>query len=466
MNASVQATTLEQSDPILDEEALDHPPEKEAGVIETEGREKFIPVTRFAILDRVSRRDVWREGEHEHALTFLRYLGAWRHQEYCGRLLRLKEAYFPFSPDRDTVEILKYSDSERSVFQNRLTATLGKLLEQANYTQITKEDIDSYFEAQSPYGLNLKVDLSEFEEVMIYCRGSDTVERFHRSWTSLYLKKETLHVPIFQRLFLLLKLKSEDIRIQEIMAEHAVNERKARSKLRALRKNLPDHASSDHVYLKMFKSIPQSDLEMLFPNTTVNFKLLDKIKLGATAGSGTVMSIASTIGKISAAAANPIALAGVLFGLVAVIFRQVMKFFNQRTQYMMVLAQNLYFHNLANNRGVLTLLVDRAEEEDIKEEMLLYAYLSQYSVPRRKLSQAKQAIETYLQEEFNIGVDYDIEDALQRLTRDGFVVETPKGNLMSVRPKEAVAKIEGMWGGCLTDGFPAAANAGESEIQI
>ena len=43
---------------------------------------------------------------------------------------------------------------------------------------------------------------------------------------------------------------------------------------------------------------------------------------------------------------------------------------------MMVLAQNLYFCSIANNHGALTLIADSAEEEDVKEDMLLYAFLA------------------------------------------------------------------------------------------
>ena len=56
---------------------------------------------------------------------------------------------------------------------------------------------------------------------------------------------------------------------------------------------------------------------------------------------------------MAAAVFSPYALVVGLFGLGTVIFRQVMGFFNQRTQYMKVLAQNLYFHSMADNRGVM-----------------------------------------------------------------------------------------------------------------
>ena len=62
-----------------------------------------------------------------------------------------------------------------------------------------------------------------------------------------------------------------------------------------------------------------------------------------------------------------------LAGLGGVAVRQASAFINQRNRYMVVMARNLYFHSMADNRGVMTLLADRAAEEDIKEEMLLYA---------------------------------------------------------------------------------------------
>ena len=53
---------------------------------------------------------------------------------------------------------------------------------------------------QSPYGLNLKVDLSEFDEALLYYRGTGTIVREERNPWRLYLRKDRLDVPIFERL--------------------------------------------------------------------------------------------------------------------------------------------------------------------------------------------------------------------------------------------------------------------------
>ena len=50
------------------------------------------------------------------------------------------------------------------------------------------------------------------------------------------------------------------------------------------RQGLPDDPKGQYVYMRLFKDIPQEDLEMMFPNTQVQLRLFDKIKLGVTAG--------------------------------------------------------------------------------------------------------------------------------------------------------------------------------------
>jgi hypothetical protein len=202
--------------------------------------------------------------------------------------------------------------------------------------------------------------------------------------------------------------------------------------------------SSDHIYVKMFKRIPQIDLEMLFPNTKIAFRPFDKLKLMVTAGGGTVAGVTGTATKLLAAT-NPFTLAFGIAGLSAVVFRQVMSFFNTRNRYMMVLAQNLYFCSLANNHGALTLIADRAEEEEVKEDMLLYAFLARHPSKYDALSDIKSYATDFLQERCDVTVDYDAEDALRRLLADGLVRNDGSGNLTAIAPDEARAHLDTLW---------------------
>ena len=96
-----------------------------------------------------------------------------------------------------------------------------------------------------------------------------------------------------------------------------------------------------------------------------------------SAGSGLGVGVAGTIGKL-ALLSNPYTLVMTLGGLGGIVARQASNFVAQRNRYMVVLAKNLYFHSMADNRGVMTLLADRAADEDIKEEMLLYTWIAKY----------------------------------------------------------------------------------------
>ena len=413
--------------------------------------EAFIPVTRFALIKTLAG-EARKNGDKAEITSFFQFLGQWRHQEHQDRLLRLKERYLPFSPDRDTVKVLNFSEEELDSLQQQLIDEVSAMLERANYSHIDDNELDRLLSTHSAYGLELKVDRQEYDEILIYYRGSGEETLEQRDWRNLFRKK-VITVPIFKRLFLLLKLKPLEERVREIMAADGISEKKARKVIRKNRKRLPKNAGASHVYLKLFKNIPQEDLEMMFPNTQVQFKLLDKLKLGMTAGGGTIAGVAGTASKAMAAvaSANPIALASSMVGLIGVIVRQVMNFFNTRNKYMLALSQRLYFHSLADNRGALTLLSDRGEEEDVKEELLLYYFLYRNPLPRGELHTLDANIETFLAEQFKVKVDFDIGDALQRLERDGIVNEDGQGRLNALAPAEACRLLEQKWRNRLSD---------------
>src|SRR5262249_3951125 len=101
---------------------------------------------------------------------------------------------------------------------------------------------------------------------------------------------------------------------------------------------------------------------------------------------------------------------GVL-ALGAFVMRQRMKFETQSLRYQKRLAETVYFRNLANNAGVLDLLVGAGEEQDIKEAFLGYAELLKAG---RSLGKAEldAAIEQFLRAGLKLDVDFEIQDAL------------------------------------------------------
>lgn len=422
---------------------------KAAGMLEdilgtADTREKFIPVTRQALMERLTRPTAWPGTEAQHARRFFRYLDYWRRQRYSARLLAIDHSYEPFSPDSDLLITRRFSDEERAALQKRLVAQVCELLSSANYTRIAPESVSLILTPDSHYGLNLEVDLEAFDELAIFFRGATSRTESRRSLKRLYLKKEEFDVPIFQRLCIVFKLKPREQRVAEIMRKRGCDQDAAEKLYEKARSMLPPQIKSDFIYLKLFKNIPRTDLEMVFPNTRVRFRMLDKLKLGVTTGSSVGMGVVGTVGKV-AVATNPVALAGAMVGLGGIAVRQAMNFINQRNRYMVTMAQNLYFHAMADNKGVMTLLADRAAEEDVKEEMLLYAVLAKEVVMRSDLPDVDAAIEQYMQNTFGVAVNFDVDDALQRLKQDGLVVERSDGRLEALPPSAASLRIDALW---------------------
>ncbi|RUP08703.1 TMEM143 family protein [Hyphomicrobium sp.] len=411
---------------------------------DTRKRERFIPVTRFALLDRLTKPYLWPAGQAAEARRFFRYLDYWRQQQYFALLLDLEQTYEAFSPDSDLLMTRSFSDDEREVLKHRVFEGVEALLERANYERIEPSNIELIMTPDSHYGLDLFVDMKEFERISIFYRGASN-RKYERRRLRKFLRKEEFDVPIFQRLFLMFKLKPVEACVEEAMRDLKLSRDAAETYVAKARAHFPKSMNDKNIYLKLFKNIPRTDVEMIFPNTKVRFRPMDKLRLGVTAGGGIGMGAAGAAGKVALLMSNPIAALGALAGLGGIAARQAMGFLNQKQRYMVIMAQNLYFHTMADNRGVILKIAARGAEEDVKEEMLLYSVLAKEKSTRTDLPSIDLAIENYLTRTFGVKIDFEIDDALDRLIRDGIVVEKPDGSFVTLPPAEAAKHIDAKW---------------------
>jgi len=383
---------------------------------------RFIPLTRQAVIADLCNDPAAEDRRDAFALL------AYRLQRHRGNVYRalaeqMRRAYLPFSPDRDTERVVSFSQDEKDAMEESLSTHAHHLLERANYSAMSMDDINRIVNEETPYSLRISVDLAEYDRLQLYSREIYVKRHSVRRPETLYLLKAHHEVRVHRRLFVLLKLKSDEERAAEVAAGRGVSERKAARIVRRRRSQLPPGVSADFIYIKVFKDMPEHDLQILFPLRTVAFRPFDKLKFFATAGGGTLFGLFTTTGKVLAAT-NPMAMAGALFGFIGLLTRQVTSFFNQRTRYMMELAQKLFFHNLANNRAALSLLLDRAEEEDVKEDLMTLHFNAGETVPLAELPGRKRRIDTAVAERYGVAIDFDLDDAVARLEADGAVTRT------------------------------------------
>ncbi|VAW79366.1 hypothetical protein MNBD_GAMMA12-486 [hydrothermal vent metagenome] len=383
--------------------------------------ERFIPVSVEDLVKDLGDSDFLDEEQTSLFNKISEMFVALYHAQLHKNLLKLKRNYQPYSPDRDTVVVSRASDCKKSEQVATFKRDIQVILDRANFESLSIDEINESLNKVSPYGVAVTVDLDEFEELAIHYRGIGYRILVNRRWETLWIKKRYSEVPIYRRLFVLLKPKHDDS------------------------DNSSGEMNTNCIYLKLFKNIPQHDLEMLFPNTQVKMRLFDKIKLSLTGGGGTVTGIAGLVAKISGAVASLLGVVIALVGFAAIIWRQIANVFNHRTKYMAELTKNLYFYNLNNNVGAISQLVDMAEGEEFKEAILAYYFLT--AMPDTVFDQdlLDKKIEDYIEEKYGVTIDFEITDGLRKLDDCTMLQRDSSGRLTTVDFKEALRVLNEMW---------------------
>lgn len=345
--------------------------------------------------------------------------------------------YLPFNPDRDTlIDAQENTDQQLKLLKDKLYT----VLEDANYEQISEQDLNQALNKTSPYGVQVSVDFDDFSEVALFYRGAAIQQKFRRNWKKFFTL-QPIDILIYRRLFVLLQPKNKQQWIDFYLNDKKMSVKKAEKKANEALKIFGISSDNDVVYLKLFKDIPREDLEMQFPNTRIKMRLFDKIKLAVTGGGGTAGGVMATLGKLSTAV-DPVATLIAVGGLLGILWRQIAKVFSQRAKYSASLTKNLYFYSLDNNMGALTYLADTAEAEECKEAILAYFFLLIDGETRR--ADLDLRIENYIHQKYTIPMDFEINDGLDKLKKSSLLSRYDQ--LINVCPlNEANSKLKQQW---------------------
>jgi hypothetical protein len=403
-------------------------------------RNRFIPFRKADIIEMCINDS--RLSEHDQNLfrQFCHILGSLIHFEFHHQVEMLKDCYSPFNPDADTRLYYDYSEKEKKELHKKLVETLTAILNAANFEKITKTDLEEALKEESLFKIRLRVDFEDFDEVIFYQRDEGTKEETLVKYFGL--KKEPITFTNYERVAIYIKFKEGD---------HF----KAKKQ-----KNL--YFTPGSTIIKLFKNIPKADLEMLFPNSEVRMKPIDKLIIGVPAAVSGIIVIATKLGasilliasviafwlglnnkEIKIEQQHLIALALGLATLGGFLFKQINKFKNRKIKFMKALTDNLYFKNLDNNTGVFHHLVDEAEEEEFKEAILAYYFLL---IEDRDLTATEldETVEHWFENKHNCRINFEIEDALHKLERWSLVNKDRK----IIRRKnlnDAMQQLDKIW---------------------
>ena len=400
--------------------------------------ERFIPISLELLIKDLLNSSLLATAQRSAFQNFCTSYIALFHAQSHSQLQYVKHLYQPYNPDRDTL----ISKNERTADQlAQLKKELSAILESANYERISESDLNEALNKTSPHGVKVSVDFADFSEVALFYRGAAIKTELHRNWKQFSFKKQPIDVLIYRRLFVLLQPKNRQQWLEYFSNTKKMSPENAAQHADEAFKNSKPHNEEDVIYLKLFKDIPRADLEMQFPNTRIQIRLFDKIKLGVMGGGGTAGGVMATLSKFSAAI-DPVSALIAIGGLLGVIWRQIAKVFSQRAKYSAALTKNLYFYSLANNMSALTHLVDSAEAEECKEAILAYFFL--LATGERNRINLDKRIEDYIQQQYSIPMDFEIDDGLDKLQNSKLLTRCDT-IINAVSLDEAIIKLKQQW---------------------
>ena len=356
--------------------------------------EHFIPL-RKADLVRMLREDAALPvQEREQFDQFCELVAATIHHDYHGRLEDLKEAYASFDPDADPRPRVEATPTEREELAGELFTRFESLLERANYRRLSRQDLEQALRATSVGGVNLSVDFKIFERLEVFVRGESTGCRTRRRWRK-FLRSEDVPVPTYERLALIFRLRSGSGAAQKLDA--------------------------NSVALKLFKSIPKEDVEMLLPGSQVRMTLLDRGRILLPTVSGltlTAVKLLQGAATLALATVNELlGFLGLIGGAIGYGIKSFFGYLRTKDKYTLTLTRSLYYQNLDNNAGVLFRLLDEAEEQEFREAVLAWSLLHRNGSRGATEQELDQHAEGWLRERCSLTVDFEVGDALGKLER-------------------------------------------------
>jgi hypothetical protein len=402
--------------------------------------DRFIPFTKADVIEMCIKDAQLTETQLKEFKEFCQILEALFHFEFHARLEKLKTCYRPFNPDADTRHVFKYSEAEKSKLQKQLVSEMTAVLDAANFEKVTAEDLKQALGEESLFQIRLEVDFDDFEDVIFFRRGETVKEEMLVKFFGL--RKKKFQFTNYERVAIYIKFREKPYFDSQ------------------KRKNLFFEPGS--TIIKLFHNVPKADLEMLFPNSKVRMKTIDKIILGVPAAVSGMIVLVTKLGasllligsiilfwlgfkdeEVQIKQQHLIALGAGLGTLGGFLFRQINKYKNRKIKFMKTLSDNLYFKNLDNNAGVFYHLIDAAEEEEFKEAVLAYYFLLTARDPLTK-SELDQRIENWLAERWGCYIDFEIGDAIYKLQRLK-LIEADTDHLRGVTLSSAKHQLDSIW---------------------
>jgi hypothetical protein len=401
----------------------------------------YIPVRKAELAEAIASAGGLPGADADDFPQVLKLLGALLHHEAHDRLEALKALYDPLDPEAPPPRC----DEGEPAFAAFETAMV-EALTRANFVEIDHDTVQTREATKLLTGLSIKPSRAAIRRIRFFARGARPQKLSVR--TVMGLRQSSIDAEMMSDVVVLVGFKARSEMAREDVREFA-----------RMRRGVRSGAS----LVKHFRNVATAELVTLHPGARPNMRPRDQVFLAAPAiiaGTPILLNIGPALTVLLAVLSAYFGAHGVieqdklksgiaaLSGLLAVgafVMRQRLKYETQTLRYQKRLADTVYFRNIANNTGVIDLVVGAGEEQDLKEAFLAYWILRCADAPLEK-SEIDRRAEQFLAERFSINLDFEVQDALDKLERLDLVRR--EGDIYtSCSASEALAKLDARWDG-------------------
>jgi len=377
-------------------------------------QEWYIPVTRRTLIKTLLDDDRFggiSDGTRKNLKIIAAEVDAAVSIRYHQVLHELKRLYYPVNPDKEVNEeddsnsqtrlTKEQRESSVALTETRFLTLLRKVFKEANFQQLSHESMLSVLQEHNVGdGVMVSVNPANYSTLCFWvldrrekkAKQLDWVESIYDRYKSLTGRPTPELQDVFSRVIVAVRNKG-----------------------------------STRLRLKGFKDVPVGGLEQLLPGGKVRMRSFDRYLLISMCllGSGSMaMRTSNQMTEMNIESGTLIALViSVMIGL-----NSYFAYGNRKNSYLLELSQMHYYKNLANNLALVTLVIDRVQDEIFKEAMLVYFHLVSHGSSGMPLVQVERLVESWTSSTLGRNIHFDSRESIELLSSMELVVR--KGHLI------------------------------------
>lgn len=390
---------------------------------DTARRETFVPLHTTDLINFLSQHPRLHGSDSSDFRHLAGLILSLLHHVYRQRHEQLTYLYAPLDPDRDSLQLSVPIAEHRETICEAFSTRLRDVLRRANYRQLSEIEIQQAVTLSTHWGVKMRVDFAALRQIEVYVRGHTIGQKALRHWRHFF-RRRSLEIGLHQRLVIIFRTCGND---------------------------RDDRFDPRRLYLRMFKNIPQQDVDMVLPASSLRLSFWDHSHILVPTVYTVVITLMrllryvvllTLIGLLKTVALIVLFVFALLYGVKSMFTSTL----HARRRYHLNIAQNLYYQNLDNNAGAVLRLLEEGEQQEACQAVLAYFTAAVMFSPEDKptLAELGAQCEQLLREATGIQISFHITEAVRDLVQLGIMRASDNG-WQAVSIIEATRRLAATW---------------------